>query len=134
MKAFEEFGEAAGDSMAIAAQLIDGIIVVGGGITAAKHHIMPSLIDELKGSLSTLGGDRVKRVQMEVFNLDNPDEFKVFANGNLRTLKIRGTNRVVEYDDMKRIGITVSKLGASKAISAGAYAFALSELDNKHIH
>ena len=34
-KAFEEFGEIAGDAMAIAAQLIDGIIVIGGGITAA---------------------------------------------------------------------------------------------------
>lgn len=31
---------------------------------------------------------------------------------------------------MKRIGVTFSKLGASKAISVGAYAFALSEIDN----
>ena len=32
-------------------------------------------------------------------------------------------------DDKKRIGIMRSKIGASKAISLGAYAFALSELD-----
>ena len=30
---------------------------------------------------------------------------------------------------MKRIGVTFSRLGASKAISAGAYAFALSKID-----
>lgn len=131
IKAFAEFGEAAGDSMAIAAQLIDGIIVIGGGITAARHHIMPSLLNELRGSFATLGGDNVKRVQMEVFNLDDPEEFARFAKGNKRTLKVRNSNIEVEYDDMKRIGVTISKLGASQAISAGAYAFALSQLDAK---
>lgn len=130
-KAFAEFGEIAGDSMAIAAQLIDGIIVIGGGITAARHLITPSLIKELRSSLSTLRGDSVRRVQMEVFNLDNPAEFAKFAKGNIRTLTVRGTNLNIAYDDMKRIGVTYSKLGASKAISAGAYAYALSQLDSQ---
>lgn len=129
-KAFAEFGETAGNAMAIAAQLIDGLIVIGGGITAARHWILPSLLKELRSSLSTLGGDSVRRVQMDVFNLDDPGEFEIFAKGNSRTLNVRGTNLTVEYDDMKRIGVTFSKLGASRAISAGAYAFALSRLDN----
>ncbi len=76
-RAFEEFGETAGDAMAIAAQLIDGIIVIGGGITAARHLILPSLLGELRASLSTIGGDSVRRVQMEVFNLDDQAEFEV---------------------------------------------------------
>lgn len=128
-KAFAEFGEIAGDSMAIAAQLIDGIIVIGGGITAARHLILPSLLKELRSSFSTIGGDSVRRVQMEVFDLDNPKEFETFAKGNRKTLVVKDTNLTVEYDNMKRIGVTFSKLGASKAISAGAYAFALSKLD-----
>ena len=128
-KAFAEFGEIAGDAMAIAAQLIDGIIVIGGGITAARHLILPSLLKELRGSLATIGGDEVRRVQMEVFNLDDPEEFAKFAKGDRKTLTVRGTNLTVEYDSMKRIGVMFSKLGASKAISAGAYAFALSKLD-----
>lgn len=131
-KAFAEFGEIAGDSMAIAAQLIDGIIVIGGGITAARHWILPSLLKELRSDLSTLGGDNVRRVQMEVFNLDDPSEFEAFAKGNQQTISVRGTNMTVEYDNMKRIGITFSKLGASKAISAGAYAFALSKIDENN--
>ena len=118
--------------MAIAAQLIDGIIVIGGGITAARHWIMPSLMKELRGNLATLGGDSVRRVQMEVFNLDNEEEFEKFAKGNSKTIHVRGTNLTVEYDDMKRIGVTFSRLGASKAISAGAYAFALSKIDEGH--
>lgn len=128
-KAFAEFGETAGNAMAIAAQLIDGIIVIGGGITAARHLILPSLLKELRGDFATIGGDRVRRVQMEVFNLDDPKEFEAFAKGNKKMLTVRGTNLTVEYDDMKRIGVTFSKLGASKAISAGAYAYALSKLD-----
>ena len=128
-KAFAEFGETAGDAMAIAVQLTDGLIVIGGGITAARHWILPSLLSELRSNLSTLGGDKVRRVQMEVFNLDDDSEFAAFAKGNRRSLTVKGTNLTVEYDDMKRVGIAFSKLGASKAISAGAYAFALSMID-----
>lgn len=131
-KAFAEFGQTAGDAMAIAAQLVDGIIVIGGGITAARHWILPSLLAELRSELATLGGDAVRRVQMQVFNLDDETEFAAFAKGNSKTINVRGTNLTVEYDDMKRIGVTFSKLGASKAISAGAYAFALSKIDEKN--
>lgn len=130
-KAFAEFGETAGNAMAIAAQLIDGIIVIGGGITAARHLILPSLLNELRDSFATIGGDSVRRLQMEVFNLDNPEEFDAFAKGNKKMIAVRGTDLMVEYDNMKRIGVTFSKLGASKAISAGAYAYALSKLDEK---
>ena len=128
-KAFAEFGEIAGDAMAIAAQLIDGIIVIGGGITAARQYFLPSLIKELKDDFTTLGGDSVKRVQMEVFNLDDPSQFGKFAKGEGRSIPVRGTNLTVEYDPMKRIGITFSRLGASHAISAGAYSYALSKID-----
>ena len=128
-RAFAEFGEIAGDAMAMAAQLIDGLIVIGGGITAARQWILPSLLAELRGKLSTLGGDKVSRLQMQVFNLDDPAEFETFARGNTKTIPVRGTHLTVEYDDMKRIGVTFSKLGASRAISAGAYAFALSKID-----
>ncbi|MDE6491456.1 MAG: ROK family protein [Muribaculaceae bacterium] len=129
-RAFAEFGEIAGDAMATAASLVDGIIVIGGGITAARHHIMPALLNELRGKLSTIGGDSVNRVQSEVFYLDNPDEFALFANGARRSIKVYGTDRTVEYDPMKRIGVVISRLGASKAISQGAYAFALAQLDS----
>lgn len=132
-KAFAEFGTTAGDAMAIAAQLVDGIIVIGGGITAAGHWILPSLLQEMRSEFATLGGDPVRRVQMEVFNLDDPIEFEKFAKGSTKTISVRGTDKTVEYDNMKRIGVMFSKLGASKAISAGAYAFALSMIDSGEV-
>ena len=129
-KAFAEFGQIAGDAIAIAAQLIDGIIVIGGGITAARHWFLPALLAEMRSSFTTLKGEKVNRVQMEVFDLDNPEEFKKFAAGRTRQIKIQGTELQVEYDEMKRIGVTFSTLGASKAISTGAYTFALSQIDS----
>ena len=130
-KAFAEFGQVAGHAMAITAQLIDGLIVLGGGITAACHHILPTLLKEMRSEFATIPGEAVKRVQMEVFNLDDPAQFESFARGNRKNIPVYGTNLSVEYDDMKRIGVIISKLGASKAISAGAYAFALSRIDGK---
>lgn len=130
-KAFAEFGETAGSAMAIAAQLIDGIIVIGGGITAARKWFLPSLLKEMRSSFTTLGGEPVKRIQMEVLYLDDHEEFEKFIKGNKKNIKIHGTEMEVEYDDMKRIGVTFSKLGASRAISVGAYTFALSKIDGK---
>ncbi len=131
--AFAELGEIAGDAMAAAVTLTDGLIVIGGGITAARKYIMPALLNELRSQLHTIGGEAVNRVQMKVYDLDNEEEFEAFAKGDLRPLQVYGTDRYTVYDPQKRIGVTISKLGASKAISVGAYAFALSMLDkNDH--
>ena len=104
-------------------------IVIGGGITAARKYIMPSLLKELRGKMHTITGEELNRVQMKVYDLDNEEEFKEFAKGDQRALKVYGTDRYVAYDPQKRIGVMISKLGASNAISVGAYAFALSQLD-----
>ena len=129
-RAFATFGEVAGDAMATAVTLTDGLIVIGGGITAAHRWFMPALLAELRGKLHTLGGDELNRVQMKVYNLDDDEEFAAFARGEQRSLKVYGSDRTVEYDPQKRIGVMISKLGASRAISVGAYAFALSMLDS----
>lgn len=129
IKAFEELGEVAGDAMATAVTLMDGLIVIGGGITAARKYIMPSLLASLRSKLHTLGGDEVNRVQMKVYDLDNEEEFAQFARGDQRKIKVYGSDKEVVYDPQKRIGVAISKMGASKAISVGAYTFALSQLD-----
>ena len=103
--------------------------VIGGGITAARKYIMPSLLKELRGKMHTITGEELNRVQMKVYDLDNEEEFKEFAKGDQRALKVYGTDRYVADDPQKRIGVMISKLGASNAISVGAYAFALSHLD-----
>ena len=127
--AFEELGHVAGLAIAQAVQLMDGIVVIGGGISASARYFMPALLEEMRGTVRTLGGDTLQRVQMKVYDLDDEAQFDAFAKGEARELKIYGTDKTVTYDPQKRIGVILDPIGTSKAISVGAYAFALSELD-----
>jgi predicted NBD/HSP70 family sugar kinase len=130
-KAFATMGEVAGDAMATAVTIVDGLIVIGGGITAAGKYLKPAILNELRSQIHTLDGGTLNRVQMKVYDLDNEAEFEEFARGEQRTIKVYGTDKEVTYDPQKRIGVMFSKIGASTAISLGAYAFALNEIDKQ---
>lgn len=130
IRAFEEFGAVAGDAIATAITLTDSLVVIGGGLCGAKKYFMPSLMKQLNGVLHTVKGEEINRLQMKAFNLDDEDEFAQFAHGAARPIKVYGSERTVIYDPMKATGVAISKLGASKAISIGAYSFALAMLDS----
>ena len=55
--AFAELGEIAGDAMATAVTLTDSLIVIGGGITAARKYIMTALLVELRAKMRQLNGE-----------------------------------------------------------------------------
>ena len=129
IRAFEEFGEVAGDAIATAITLTDSLVVIGGGLCGAKKYFMPALMNQLKGLLHTVKGEEINRLQMKAFNLDDEEEFAQFAHGAARPIKVYGSDKTVIYDPMKATGVAISKLGASKAISIGAYSFALAMLD-----
>ena len=131
LKSFEKFGEIAGNAFATAVTLTDSLIVVGGGLTGAMKYIKPSLLKELRSKLSTRTGDEVGRVQLRVFDLDDELEFAKFVVGDPHQVKVYGSDDTVTYDTMKRTGLVISKLGASKAISIGAYVFALNSIDKQ---
>jgi len=128
-KTFAVLGEVSGNVIASCASLLDGLIVIGGGLTKAEKYFMPALLREIRGSLSTLSGETVPRVSSHVYNLQDEDEFLQFAKGEQRPLVVFGTQKEVIYDPKKRIGVAISKLGADVATSLGAYAFALQNLN-----
>lgn len=131
IKAFDKMGEVAGDAMATAVTLIDGLIVIGGGVMNSHKYLMPGILRSMRSKMHQLTGEELNRVQMKVYNLDEPEEFEQFARGEARSLKVYGSDREVVYDPQKRVGVMRSKIGASKATSLGAYAFALTELDKR---
>src|SRR5690606_19349849 len=49
-EAFRRLGEVAGDAMANALTLVDGLAVIGGGISGAAPLFLPALVDELNGT------------------------------------------------------------------------------------
>lgn len=127
-EAFATLGRVAGDAMATAATLMDGIIVIGGGLAAAHKYFMPALLSEMRSEIATMSGDKLNRVQMKVYNLDDEAEFAEFARGESRAIKVYGSDREVMYDPVKRIGVTISDIGASNAVSLGAYLYAINNI------
>ncbi|MDL2319554.1 ROK family protein [Alistipes sp. OttesenSCG-928-B03] len=130
-RSFAEMGEIVGDTIASAVTMIDGLVVIGGGLAAASEFFMPALLAEMRSKMHTLSGDTIDRVQMKTYNLDDEAEFAAFARGESRELKVYGSDKTVIYDPQKRVGVTVSKIGASRAISLGAYAYALAKIDEE---
>jgi glucokinase len=131
LQTFAEMGEEAGDTIAHAVTIVDGLVVIGGGLTGAARFFMPALMNELNGTIGKLTGETFPRLQMKAFNLDDVEDRIAFIEGSSTQVAIPGTTRMANYNSDKRIGIAVSKLGASKAIALGAYAFALHELDTE---
>jgi len=129
--AFKRMAEAAGDAVANAITMIDGLVVIGGGLSGAYPLFMQHLVDEMNSNFTTMVGTAVDRMEIKAFNLEDEADFKRFYEGDTRELKVPFSSRRIQYDPMKRIGVGVSRLGTSKAVSIGAYAFALNALDKK---
>ena len=66
---------------------------------------------------------------MKAFFLDDPADREAFLAPTTRQIIIPGTTETVDYDPVKRAAVVITRLGTSKAIAFGAYAFALNELD-----
>ncbi len=128
-EAFALFGEAVGHALVYASSLIDGLIVIGGGIAGAAPFFLPALVREMNRPLKLPGGGTVPRTESRVFNLENKTERAAFIQRTLRRLRIPGTEREVSYDPEKQVGVGLSLLGTETAVAVGAYAFALHELD-----
>ena len=127
-EAFATQGRVAGDAMATAVTLMDGVIVIGGGLAGASKYFMPALLEEMRSKIKTMSGDTLNRVQMNVYNLDDNAEFEQFARGNSTKIKVYGSDKYVTYDPEKRVGITISDIGASNAVSIGAYLYAIDNI------
>ncbi len=127
IQAFIQFGEALGSSISNISTLIDGVVVIGGGITAAWNLFFPAMFDEINRTYENSEGVKSSRLSVKVYNLEDEKSFKEFALGEIKELNVPRSNRIIKYDDIQRIGIGISKLGASKAIALGAYAYAVQQ-------
>ncbi len=129
-EAFRQFGEALGSSIANIVALIDGVVVIGGGIAAAWPLYAPAMFKEIYRQYKSWEETLFNRLDFEVYNLEEMSVFPDFALGRVRKIRVPYSNREIQYDECARVGIGLSKLGASKAIALGAYAYALQQLDS----
>lgn len=132
--AFEEMAVAVAESLANALALIDGPIVIGGGIAGASSFIIPKIIEHLSGCIEDLSGNKLARTISEIFYIDDPKDLKAFLSDSEDRVTIPFSSKKAVYNKVKRIAIGISKLGTSKAICLGAYALAIDYLDRPNVH
>lgn len=133
IKSFEMLGEVAGFTISESLNIVDGIVVVGGGISKASKYILPAMIKEMNGERRNTNGDIFPSLQMKAYNLDDENDKLLFMKNDSKTTNIPQSNKTVVYHQAKKIGVTTTHLGTSKAISIGAYHFALSKLKCRNI-
>lgn len=128
VKSFEELGEMAGAAVTQALNIVDGLVVLGGGIAGAAKYIVPAMVKEMKQSISTFAGQSFLSLQMDVYNLMDEEEKKKFMENTIDFVRMPYSDRHVPYNRDKRTGVVVSSLGANRAIALGAYTFALQQI------
>lgn len=128
MASFRELGEMAGDALIRALNIVDGLIVIGGGVSGASRYILPGMTSEMNQQLHTFAGDSFPGLQMEAFNLQDEKDKMRFLQEEALSVTLPFSTEQIPYAAHKKTAITLSALGTNKAVSIGAYAFALSKL------
>lgn len=127
--AFEEMGIVAADAIANALNIVDGLVVIGGGVSGAHEFFLPAMKRRLSSSLGAMSGGVFPCLQMKVYDLTSESDTELFLKDESHLVDIPGAVGECEYLSERKTGIALSELGASRAISLGAYTFALKSID-----
>ena len=75
---FHELGEVTADAIIHALDIVDGLVVIGGGLAGAAKYILPGIMNEMKRPVGTFGGDNFPSLQMDVFKLEEKEGLAAF--------------------------------------------------------
>lgn len=125
--AFKKLGKAAGEAIADAVTLIDGLVVIGGGLSGAASLFLDTLVQTMNEKYTTLSGEPLDRMEVMAYNIE--DDMQGFLKDTSLEIEVPFSDEKIKYDPVKKIGVGISRLGTNKAVSVGAYAFALQQLD-----
>lgn len=127
-EAFLRYGEVLGDAIAHILSLIDGLVVLGGGIAGAYPFFSGAMMDVLNGHFELLNGQRSSRLIQKVYNFEVPRDQDQFLENIAKEIDVPGSISKALYFEQKKTAVGLSRLGTSEAITLGAYYFALQEL------
>ena len=115
---FAEMGRVAADAAAHVLDIVDGLVVLGGGLSGASKYIIPEMVRSMGPWL-----------EMEIYDLTLPEGMERFLMDGSAKVRVASSGRDVIYRKEKKTGIAVTALGTENAVSIGAYTFALARLD-----
>ena len=125
-ESFASLGRCAAHAIVHALDIVDGIVSIGGGLAGASEFFLPPMIDEMRRTVSTRAGASFPCLEMEVYNLTDPVERAAFLKDETTLVDVPGTGEKVIYETVRKTGVAISSLGASRAIALGAYAYSIS--------
>ena len=129
ISAFDAFAVALGDALANSITLIDGLIVIGGGLSGAYPLFLPKVADEMNLPFETVAGKPLSRLEILAYNLEDPGHLEKFLENTATEIPVPFSDRKALYVPGKKTGIGISRLGTALAVAVGAYSFALHQLD-----
>lgn len=120
-EAYAQLGRTLGDAIANLVTVLDGVVVLGGGLSQAHRLFMPALLEVVGGAFSDDPGAQRRLVQV-VYNLESDIEAAAFYAPDRQSTDGKRAPR------QPRSAVAVSKLGASEAVARGAYSVAMQAL------
>lgn len=131
LEAFRQMGQALGDALCNILTMTDGIAVIGGGVAGARSLFVPAMMQEIQSYFTAPNRSTFPRLAQKAFYLEDEQQRAQFLQGEVKQVQVPNTHERITYDSMARVGIGFSRIGTSKAISIGAYAYALNALNKK---
>ncbi len=128
-EAYHRMGQVLGDVMANILTITDGIAVIGGGVAGAKELFWDSMLEEMNRKFENFNGEHYKRIVQKVYDLEDKKSNEDFMYGKINEIVVPYTDERILYDSESRVGVGLTRIGTSRAISIGAYAYALHQLD-----
>ena len=128
-ESFRQLGQVTAAALVNVLNIVDGIVVIGGGLSHNAKWILPGMMEEFARPAGTFTGNLLPTLQSEVYNFEDPQQRSAFLEDKDIYVNVPHTDQKVLYCAQRKVAVCVSELGASKAINLGAYNFALNQLE-----
>src|SRR5690606_37415940 len=119
----------AAEALANMISVVDGAVVIGGGIAGSAKILMPQISKYLNHSIKNRQGDKFNRIVSKPYSFEDIESKQAFYQSATKSIRVPFSNREISFSDKKSIPIGISRLGTSRAIMLGAYALALNQIE-----
>lgn len=127
--AFESYGKALGVAIVNLVTLVDGLVVLGGGITAAWNLFSPAMFEVINSPLKAANNSTTAKTTVQIMNYQDENQKRKFLKGNQVEIGTDAHGEPIIHDRLARTAVVLSENGASQSTSLGAYHFALAQLN-----
>lgn len=128
LQAWKIFGDVLGNALANAVTLTDSCVAIGGGISGAHSLFMPFVIKQMNGTFKRVDGRVLTRMESKAYNWEDEAERKEFLKDETVRVEVPFSDQTQSYHPKKKIAVGITRLGTSKAVALGAYAYAARKL------